>query len=266
MRFLFSFLVVLAALTGVACAQNDQLVISAEQSLEWHEDQQLYIARQDARAVRGPLTLEADLLMARRWAKDKGISEKAGQRSAIDLVTAEGNVRIFDDKQKLVGDRATYDLDKGWIRVTGAKLCYESQGSVITARDSFDYDEKAQKAFAHGKVVALHQGHKVKADKMAVTFRQNEAGRRELSMIEAWGEVDILTKDGVLARGDHAVYTAHDDMANLAGHVRITRQEVHLEGDRAVLQFGSGESQLLNEGGGRVRALLPSSGKGADSQ
>jgi len=47
--------------------------------------------------------------------------------------------------------------------------------------------------------------------------------------------------------------------------VRITRQDTQLAGDKAEVDFASGESRLINTGSGRVRALLPSQSAGASS-
>ena len=42
--------------------------VTADQSLEWYQDKRLYVARGHARAVRGDLVVDADLLTAHEQA------------------------------------------------------------------------------------------------------------------------------------------------------------------------------------------------------
>jgi lipopolysaccharide export system protein LptA len=53
------------------------------------------------------------------------------------------------------------------------------------------------------------------------------------------------------------------DIAIVSGHVRITRGDgTQLTGDVAEADFAAGQSRLLNDGSGRVRALLPAKSSG----
>ena len=54
------------------------------------------------------------------------------------------------------------------------------------------------------------------------------------------------------------MYDAARDIAIVTGHVRITRPDgTELTGDVGESDFAANQSRLLNEGSGRVRALLP---------
>ena len=60
-------------------------------------------------------------------------------------------------------------------------------------------------------------------------------------------------------RQPHAVYDVASDIAILTGNVRITRADgTQLTGDVGEVNFKTNQSRLMNDGTGRVRALLTS--------
>lgn len=262
---LLSFLALLATLPCAAhaqdAAQKDMIDISAEKSLEWHQDKQLYIARGDAKAIKDGLTIEADLLTAHQRAKTKGDS-KAQKQGAndLDLLTAEGKVFIHDNVQKVHGDKALYNMDEGIIKITGKNLKYITKTDIVTAQDSLEYHEKKNIALARGNAIAEHEGTRIKGKTLKAFFTKTSTGDLEIKQLHAQDNVVIVTKGGEVSRGDKAIYSAKKDIAILSGNVRITRGETQLSGDRAAVDFATGQSRLLNKGSGRVRVLLPSSG------
>lgn len=243
-------------------AGDDMVDISAEESLEWHQDQQLYIARGDAKAIKDGLTIEADLLTAHQRDKEDG-NGKAQKQGAndLDLLTATGKVYIHDPAQKVYGDKALYNMDKGVITITGSNLKYITKSDIVTAKKSLEYYEKKKIAVARGNAIAEHEGTRIKGNTLTAYFTQASTGDLEIKEIHAKDNVIIVTKGGEVSRGQKAVYNAKRDEAILSGNVRITRGKTQLSGDRAAINFATGQSRLLNEGSGRVRVLLPSSGK-----
>lgn len=249
-----------------ALAPSDMVDISAEQSLEWHQDSRLYVARGKAKAVRGDMIVEADLLTAhQRDTKDSATEGKAkGSKTAqgtgsIDQMTAEGNVHIHDPKQQAFGDKAVYDLDQKAFKMTGSNLKYMTAKDIVTARDSLEYYEDRQIAIARGRAIGEHQENRVEADILSAQFAKTPAGEVEMTQLHGKGNVLITTKDGGLSRGDNAVYDVKKNVAILTKNVRITRGDTQLSGDKAEVDFTSGQSRLINSGSGRVRALLPAS-------
>lgn len=237
--------------------------ISAGESLEWYQDQKLYVARGAARAVRGTLSVEADLLTAQQKAGANSQEKKTsgGVGGDLSLLTAEGQVRIKDTGQEIFGDKAVYDLERRLLRVTGSNLKYLSGKDVVTAKESLEYHEDKAVAYAKGRAVAEHESSRIEADLLAAQFVKTPAGQTEMSQMTARGGVIIVTKDGGVSRGDRAVYDVKRDVATLMDNVRITRGQTQLAGDRAEVNFATGQSRLLTSGSGRVRALLPGSGE-----
>lgn len=250
-----------------------QVDITADQTLEWYQDQQLYVARGNARAVRGDMIVDADVLTAHE--RDKPQSAKGGSQTAqnqlkikpktnangtgdIDIMTADGHVRITTPRQRVSGDHAVYDLDKHVATVTGNNLKYETDKETVTARDSLEYWEDKKIAVARGHAIAIQPGRHVEADVLTAEFRDAPNGTSQLWKMTAEGHVLIITKTDV-SRGDNAVYDVSRNIAVLRGNVRITRADgTQLSGDVGEVDFATNQSRLMNDGTHRVHALLAS--------
>ena len=130
---------------GLAGGNSDQPIqVDADQGIEWRRDQNVYVARGNARASRGGVTVQGDTLTARYRTKgNDGGSE-------IYQLEAQGNVRITSANENIVADRAIYDADQGVLVMTGKNLKLTTKQDVITARDSLEYWEKRQLAVARG--------------------------------------------------------------------------------------------------------------------
>lgn len=268
----FAFCLGLAAVGGplraapVQQAPVGEVEVSAKGSLEWYKGQHLYVARGSARAIRGDMTVTADLLSAheRETAKDQEKKSENNKKndstsappSGIDRLTAEGNVHIWDARQQIFGDRAVYDLDKGIAEVTGNALKYMTSKEVVTATDSLEYYDHEQMAVARGHAIGVRDDRHIEGDVLTARFSQTPAGQQEMSVLTAEGNAKVLTGE-TIAHCDRVVYDVKRNIAVLSGSVRITRGRSQLSGDKAEIDFASGESRLLNEGHkGRVKALL----------
>jgi len=241
---------------------TDMIDISADESLEWYQDTRLYVARGKAKAIHGDMTIEADLLTAhqRETNKDSPQDKTNATSGNIDRMTADGNVYMHDSKQQVYGQKAVYDTDQKLIKITGSNLKYATDKDVITAKDSLEYYQEKKIAVARGRAMGEHQGSRVEADTLTAEFGDTAGGQMEMKRLYAKGNVIIVTKDSGVSRGDQAVYDVQKNMAVLTSNVRITRGQTQLAGDKAEVDFATGQSRLLNNGSGRVRALLPSSG------
>ncbi|MFY9288348.1 MAG: LptA/OstA family protein [Alphaproteobacteria bacterium] len=249
------------AQTTSAANEKKPVEVTADDSLEWYQEKNLYVARGNAKAVRGDMTVEADTLSAHERSKDnKGAGGVAGEKKSsmgnIDKMTAEGNVRITGTHQRVTGDRAIYDIDQHLIMVTGQNLRYETDKEVVTAKDSLEYWDDRKIAVARGNAVADKGDRHVEAEVLTAEFRDLPNGGQDLYKMTATGGVKVVSKADV-AYGDRAVYNIAGDVAVLTGRVRVTRADgTQLSGDVAEVDFKSGHSRLMNKGKGRVRVLL----------
>jgi len=269
MRLLLWTLVLLSVSGGVlvsgtkdvSAAAAQEIEITADKSLEWYQEQNLYVARGNAKAVQGDFTVAADLLTAHKRddTAKKSVKENKGVGSGdIDRMTAEGNVVILKGSGKILGERAVNDVDQNVLVVTGNNLRYESDGQVVTAKDSMEYWHEKKLAVARGHAIAVKGENHIAGDILTAEFKPGPEGKDALDKITANGKVTVLTKNDTV-RGDNGVYDALRDTAVITGNVHIARADgTELSGDVGEVNFITNQSRLLNDGSGRVRALLPS--------
>jgi lipopolysaccharide export system protein LptA len=224
--------------------------IEADDGIEWRRNEKVYIARGNARAARGDLQVNADVLSAYYRETAKGGSD-------IYRVTAEGNVTLISSNDKIWGDRAVYDLDQGSLIVTGQKLRAQTKKQTLTARDSLEYWEKQLAMVARGDAEVVEGDRRVKADLLTGYLRKGADGKTELYQVEATGHVRIWRGQDY-AQAATAVYNLDSDVATLDGSVKITRGENQLNGDHAEFDLKTGISRILSQPGtgSRVHTLI----------
>ncbi len=242
-----------ASAQGLALAggsSNQPIQVDADQGIEWLRDQNVYVARGNATASRGGVTVRGDKLTARYRAKGESGSE-------IHQLEAEGNVRITSANETIVADRAVYDADQSVLVMTGKALKLTTRTDVITARDSLEYWEKRQLAVARGNAEAVREKKRIKADVLSAQLVEGANKEMKLRRVDAFGNVDVRT-DQEVAKGEKGVYMVEQGTATLIGDVRITRGQNQLNGAVAEVNLDTGVSRLLSgpQGSSRVRALV----------
>ena len=282
------FALALSLLAGAAWAQavdlnqGGPIEVTARDGMEWRQNEQLVIARGAARAVRGGVTIESDLLLARYRprggapAEARPPSEGPGGASEIWRLEAEGSVVITTATDRAEGDRAIYGLDQAVMVLTGRNLRLTSPDNVLTARDSVEYWPQRRMAVARGDAVVVTKDDKrVRADVLVAHFREavaqaagaprpqparpaaeNAPGSdSNLEKVEAFGRVEIRTPTEVV-RGDTGVYTPPNGLARLIRNVTIVRGDNTLTGCEAIVNMQTGISQLVACPGDRVRGII----------
>ena len=140
-----------AAAQGIDLSRGGPVDVTATDGIEWRQADQVVIARGNAKAVRGGVSVESDRLLA-RYRPPKGRSGTAaaapsspapagaggatpeaalGGGSEIWRLEAEGDVRIFTASDTARGDRAVYDIDQAVLVLTGRDLSLQSAQQVI---------------------------------------------------------------------------------------------------------------------------------------
>lgn len=239
------------SLGGVDLSSSDEpLEITAEDGIEWRRDEKLYIARGNARAARGELAVNADVLTARyREAADGNID--------VYSIEADGNVRLTSADAAVTGERAVYDIDKAVLLVTGGELKVVTEKATVTAQDSLEYWDQERVIVARGDAVALEGDRRVEADVLTGYLRRAGEAEEEsagapavggaanggLYQVEAVGNVRLTTAAEVV-RAAKAVYNLDKEIATLTGGVKITRGQNQLNGDYAEVNLKTGVSRL----------------------
>ncbi len=229
------------------------LEINAEEGIEWRRNEQLYVARGNAEAIRGELTLYADVMTAHYSKTETGSTD-------IDRIDVEGNVRVVSPTETIYGDRGVYDVPNGVLVLVGDNLRLEGRQDTITARDSLEYWETKNMAVARGDAVAVREDKRIQADVLSAHFEPDAEGNLALTRIDAFDNVSIATATE-FASGDRGVYYVEREFATLTGSVKITREENQMNGEYAEVDMKTGISRLLagapgTKGTTRVQGLI----------
>lgn len=220
--------------------RNKPLEITADESLEWHRNDLYFRARKNVVAKQGATTLKAALLTAKY---------REGEKSGMDIHTiqANGNVQIISAQTNAYGDKATYNVDKGYAVMTGKGLRLVSEDQTVTARDKFQYWVNQGRLEAVGNAQAKREGDTLKADKIIAIFAQDKTGKRKLKTLEAVGNVEIITPSEVLT-GARAMYKAQTNVAEITGDVNIKRGPNTLKGARGEVNLETNISKIFGSG------------------
>jgi lipopolysaccharide export system protein LptA len=170
---------------GIDLTQGGPIQITAQDGIDWRQAEQVVIAKGDAKAVRGTVTVTADRLLA--WYRKKGAAETSqpvttGLNGATDTegnevyrMRAEGNVHIFTPTDQAWGDQATYDLDQAVMVMTGHGLKLTTPNDTLTARDTLEYWSDKHMAVARGDaVIVTNDARRISADTL-VAYTQPAA-------------------------------------------------------------------------------------------
>ncbi|MGE5548844.1 MAG: LptA/OstA family protein [Solirubrobacterales bacterium] len=264
--------VLLLAGAGPAAAQgfnmsrskSEQIEVYADNGIEWLSDATRVIARGNAKAKRGRVTVTADSLTA-YYREGAGGSE-------IWRLDADGNVTIFTDTETATGTKATYDLDKAIFVLRGNPAKLVTPTDTIVANDTLEYWEKEQMAVGRGDAVATNteKARSIKADVLSSHLMDDGKGGQSMKRADAYGHVLIVTATERVT-GERADYNVETGIATVAGSVKIEREGNELNGGYAHVNLNTGISKLFGaapgakEGDGRVRGVFTPDKKDTES-
>ena len=276
---------------GIDMTQGGPIQITARDGIEWRQAEQVVIAKGDAKAVRGNVTVTADRLMA--WYRRKGEAPAAqpvatGLTGATETegnevyrMRAEGNVHVYTLTDQGWGDQATYDLDQAVLVMTGGALKLTTPSDTLTARDTLEYWSQKHMAVARGDAVVLtNDARRISAETLvAYTIESPNAAATpptgpsaappapppagdsmaamagKLERVEAFNDVSIRTVTDIVT-GDRGVYVPDTGVAHIGGHVRISRGMNQINGSEAVVNMKTGVATLLAGDTGRVSGFV----------
>jgi len=261
-----------AAATPAPVHDEGTLEVTSDRDLEWLQQDHAYVARGNAVAKRGTVTLMGDTLIAyyrplnapSTPVKEKAAHPGTAQQSGFDSsnteiwrVVAEGKVHVISEDKDAWGDRAEYDKDKAVIVLTGAALKATTLEDTITARDSLEYWQDQDLAVARGnaKIVKVN-GDTLAGDLIGGHFVKDEHGTSVLKTIESKGNVVVTTPTDIV-HGDEGVYDVPAKRTVLFGNVIATHGENVISGASSEVNMDTGISQVFPGANGRVTAVFP---------
>lgn len=229
---------------------NLPIEVQADDGIEWQQGKQVFLARGNARATRGDVTVYSDLLRAFYRKKEGGGTE-------IFRLEAVGSVKITSTGETAYGETGVYDVDKGIMVLSGKTVKLVSAEDTITADQQLEYYQTKQMAVARGNALAVRADRKIRTDVLVAYFHRDAAGKTKVFRIDAFDNVHIVTaQDNVWA--DRGVYNVDSGIATLTGDVKLVRGENTLVGCSAVVNMKTGISRLKSCAGQNrgVRGLL----------
>lgn len=224
------------------------LEINADNGIEWHQKTKQYIARGNASATQGDVSVFGDTLVAHYRKSKTG-------KTDIWRIDANGHVRIVSPTQTAYADKGVYVVDDGVMVLTGKNIRLVTPTDRITARDSLEYWEKRNMAVARGNAVVSRADKRLRADVLTAHFKRDETGKTQVTRINAFDNV-LVSSAQEIVQAEKAVYDVKSGVAKLAGTVKITRDGNQLNGDFAEVNLKTGVSRLYSGKGGRVKGLV----------
>lgn len=230
---------------GLFGDSSEAIDISADGGLEWRRKEHVYIARGNAKAVRGTSVAEADVLSA--------YYDTTGNN--LQRLLAEGHAKLTSGSTLMTGDRGDYDAVMKVLRMTGGDLKVESGDQTITATTAIDYwpDRNVMNALGNSKIV--RRDTTINADQSVFYLRKDAQNKSSVYQIESTGHVTIKTPKQT-ATAKKLVHNIDRDITVLSGNVQITEGDRQIMGERAEIDHKTGVSRLLSSGGGRVHVNI----------
>lgn len=229
------------------------ILIDAAKGIEWVRTARLVIARGDARAKRDDQEVRAEVLTAHYRERSDG---------SIDVwrIDADGKVRYTSASESAFGERATYDVDKQVMTISGGEqVGVTASTSRITAEKELEYDTKTRTLIARGNAVAVDGDRTVYGEVISVHLREQvEEGQSRLQQLEAEGNVRVITPEEDI-RADRGTYNVESGVATLDGSVKIVKGTNELNGCRGETNLKTGVSRITacpGQSNGRVRGII----------
>ena len=250
---------------------GNPLEVYADQGLELSQDARTVIARVNASATRGHVTLKGDVLIAHYRNKTETppdsnslVNAKASTKpnkappppaadgaktdntsgSEVWRIEAEEHVTISTPTQTAYGDRADYNIDDAVVVLTGKDLRLVTPKDTVTARDSLEYWEGRQQAVARGDAVAVHMEKRIQADTLVADFAEDKDKKMAINRVHAYDHV-ILTAPREVVTGDRGDYNVETGIVAVTGSVKITRDDNQLDGRYALVNLDTGVSKIF---------------------
>ena len=277
---------------AIDMSHGEQVQISSAGPQTYDHDAQTVTFVDQARAIRGDVTIDADQLIGflRKKAPDTNApppndTKTDGQKSdgdgamggSMELYRMEaiGHVHIYTTTDQAWGDKALYDIDQAVLVMTGKALKLTTPQDVMTARDVMEYHANTRVSVGRGDAtVTTNDGKRIKADvlvafskpdstqpagsKPAATPASGGDGTARSSKLDrayAWGHV-VLRTPNETATGDRGVYVFDTQMARLIGHVHVTSGQNQNNGASAIVNMKTGVAIMNPAPGQRIEGLV----------
>jgi lipopolysaccharide export system protein LptA len=250
------------------------VTVTAAGGIDWNQGDQTVTARDDARAVRGEVTVTADRLIAhyRKKAAAPGAAAapatataapppvaKAAETPAapaapgvtgapsdtgnneIYRLEADQHVHIFTQTDQAWGDHAIYDIDQAVLVLTGHALRLTTPQDVLTARDSMEYWSAKHMAVGRGDASATsNDGRRIIGDTLVAYTVDNSAPHPPGTPAPTPAPAPKAGKSG-----DPLAASGKIQRVEAYGHVEVRTATEIVHGDRGVYVPDTGMARVV---------------------
>ena len=247
---------------AIDMSHGGQITVTAAGGFDWDQNQKKVTAYDQAKAVRGDVTVTADKLIAfyRKKAPADGApaptggtaphppapagadkktapqpdSEQDSGANEIYRLEAIGHVHIYTQTDQAWGDHAVYDIDQATMVMTGKNMKLTTPQDVMTARDSMEYYAQQHISIGRGNAtVTTNDQRQIRAD-VLVGYSAPAA--------PADDKTDKTATDASspLENGSGKL-----EKVNAFGHVWVRTQTETVTGDRGVYVPDTGIARIV---------------------
>jgi lipopolysaccharide export system protein LptA len=247
---------------------EENVIVEADQSLQWQRVDKKYIATGNATAQQGDTLLSADVITATYIDKNGGGNDP----HATNITLIEGkadsrltptsrltpNSRLTQGAVIATAETITYDLTTEQATLRGRTPSISTMDNTLTARDSITYHRKSRTVTATGKAEAvMADGRIVRGDIIIATLNEREDDVETITA-NANTELHNPNVSGVTeAFADSMVYRNETGIAVLSGGVTIKDGDNIITGQKAEIDTISGLSTIsASPSGKRVDGIF----------
>lgn len=274
---------------NIDLSHGGQITVTALGGFDWDQNNKSVTAYDQAKAVRGNVTVTADRLVAlyrKKAGSEKPKAEGNNEQKSGDItqndsgsneiyrLNAYGHVHIYTNTDQAWGDKAVYDIDQATLVLTGKNMKLTTPQNLMTAKDAMEYHSQTRMSVGRGdaSVTNLKDGRRITADvlvgyskptdqkdpntKNKPSSNDDDMTRSsKLEKVNAFGNVVVRTQTETV-RGDRGVYVPDSSIARIVGNVHITRGSNQLNGHAAIINMKTGIAHMTEAPGRRVQGLV----------
>ena len=241
--FILSF-----CLFTICPAFADDIILDADEGVEYHQKEQKLVAKGNATAKKKDLSIKASTLIGYYAPQNK---------NKISRIEAHNNVEMKTPDTVAFGDKMIYDVKEDTAVLTGTPAKIKSPEFTITSKGPITYYQSQQKATANEGVEAIdNQNNHVYADLMTAWFTKDKEDNLVLNKIDIEQNVKIVSKDTTVT-ALKGTYHALQGKIYLYDDVVINQNGNILKGTKAETDLNTSISKILSGGqNGRVRGVF----------
>jgi len=225
--------------------------VEADQSLEWHKQEKIYLAKGNAVIRREGVTVKADIIYAY-------YEESEDSDIEVWKIEANGNVLIEDGEAKLISNKAVYLVDKEEFSSVGTTNLLSDEYQV-KSKSGIKYFRREKQMVANDDVMVFYGENTLNCNSLIVNFEEDSSGKLTISNMIALEDV-VIESPTEKVNGQKAEYDVESQIVLVDGDVTIARENAVIVGDRTEVDMSNKEvfvtKMLSKSKNNRVKAVF----------